>query len=70
VDFCVVEDGEPLKLVECKQGDNRLTPALVRFAGQFPCAESVLLVRELRQAEQRQGISIARAAPWVQALDA
>jgi predicted AAA+ superfamily ATPase len=70
VDFCVVEDGEPLKLVECKQGDNRLTPALVRFAGQFPCAESVLLVRELRQAEQRQGISIARAAPWLQALDA
>jgi predicted AAA+ superfamily ATPase len=70
VDFCVVEDGEPLKLVECKQGDNRLTSALVRFAGQFPCAESVLLVRELRQAEQRQGISIARAAPWLQALDA
>jgi hypothetical protein len=30
----------------------------------------VLLVRELRQPEQRKGISIARAAPWLQALDA
>ena len=70
VDFCVVEDGEPVKLVECKQADARLTPALVRFASQFPRAESVLLVRELRQPEQRPGISIARAAPWLQALDA
>ncbi|MFZ4652518.1 MAG: DUF4143 domain-containing protein, partial [Rubrivivax sp.] len=70
VDFCIVEDGAPTQLVECKQSDTRLAPALVRFSEQFPRAAAVQLVRELRQPERRQGVDIARAGPWLGGLDA
>jgi predicted AAA+ superfamily ATPase len=70
VDFCLVEEGAPATLVECKQADARPTPALVSFAARFPQARAVQLVRELRQAERRDGVDIAHAGAWLGELDA
>jgi predicted AAA+ superfamily ATPase len=70
VDFCIAEDGTPSRLVECKWADARPHGALKRFAAAFPGATATQLVRQLRQPEQRDGIEIVRAAPWLAALDA
>lgn len=65
VDFVVCEDGEPVYLIECKHADNRPSGALFRFAGQFPEAEAIQLVRELRQEEYRSPVSIVKGAEWL-----
>lgn len=70
VDFVLCEDGVPARLVECKHADNRPAPSLVKFAGLFPEAESIQLVRELRQEEYRFPVSIVKGANWLAELAA
>jgi len=70
VDFVLCNDNTPTHLIECKYADNKLSPALIKFASQFSEAEAVQLVRELRQEEYRCKISIARGAEWLAALSA
>lgn len=70
VDFVLCEDGMPTRLIECKHADNRPAPSLVKFAGLFPEAESIQLVRELRQEEYRFPVSIVKGANWLAELAA
>jgi len=70
VDFAFSEAGDLKQLIECKLGDNKPHRALARFAEQFPGADSVQLVYNLRQEEFRNGITITDAANWLARLAA
>jgi len=70
VDFALSEAGELTQLIECKLGDNKPHRALSRFAEQFPDAEAVQIVYNLRQEEFRNGIAITDAANWLARLAA
>mgnify|MGYP001187726768 FL=1 len=70
VDFALSEDNRLSHLIECKLSDPSLHRALTGFAAKFPEAESVQLVRDLRQEEFRAGVHICDAARWLAGLDA
>lgn len=70
VDFAFSEAGELTQLIECKLSDSKPHRALVRFAAQFPDAQAVQLVYNLRQEEFRNGIMITNAANWLSQLSA
>jgi uncharacterized protein len=70
VDFAFSESGELKQLIECKLGDHKPHRALARFAEQFPGAEAVQIVYNLRQEEFRNGITITDAANWLARLAA
>ncbi|MDO9011011.1 MAG: ATP-binding protein [Gallionella sp.] len=70
VDFALSEEGVLTQMIECKLGDNKPHRGLLRFAGQFPDAESVQIVYGLRQEEFRNGIRITDAANWLMGLSA
>jgi predicted AAA+ superfamily ATPase len=69
VDFCLSRDGELTHLVECKLSDAAPHRALLRFAAQFPTADSVQLVRDARQFDTRLGVTVQPAGPWLARLD-
>jgi len=64
------EEGMPSHLIECKYADNHPARSLVKFAGIFPGAESIQLVRDLRQEEYRNSVSIVKGADWLVELAA
>lgn len=68
VDFVLCEIGDPSFLIECKYADNRPGSTLIKFAGLFPNAEAIQLVRELRQEEYRSPVSILSGAKWLAEL--
>lgn len=68
VDFAFSEAGKLTQLIECKLSDNKPHRALTRFAAQFPEAQAVQLVYNLRQEEYRSGIIITNAANWLSKL--
>jgi predicted AAA+ superfamily ATPase len=70
VDFAFSEAGELTQLIESKLSDNKPHRALTRFAAQFPDAQAVQLVYNLRQEEFRNGIMITNAANWLSQLSA
>ena len=70
VDFALSEAGTLAQMIECKWGDNKPNRSLLRFAKQFPDAESVQIVYGLRQEEFRTGIRITDAANWLMGLSA
>jgi uncharacterized protein len=70
VDFCLSNGDELSHLIECKQSDSNPHRALMRFAQQFPAAQSVQLVRHLRQPEYVHSVHIERAAGWLHKLSA
>jgi hypothetical protein len=70
VDFVLCDDGAPIRLIECKLSGDRPTAALFKFAENFPAAEAILLVRELRQEEYRRPVAILRGADWLASLSA
>jgi hypothetical protein len=70
VDFVLCQDGAPTHLIECKHTDNHPTPSLMKFAGLFSNAQSIQLVRELRQEEYRRLVSIRKGADWLAELSA
>lgn len=70
VDFALVEEQRLTHLIECKWADAAPHRALRRFAAEFPDAEAVQIVRQLRQPEWRDGLQIADAAPWLAQLSA
>ena len=69
VDFALVEDGQPTRLIECKYADNALHRPLARFAEQFPLAEATQLVVDLNQEEQRGRIALRQAGGWLAELE-
>ncbi|MCX7063145.1 MAG: ATP-binding protein [Proteobacteria bacterium] len=70
IDFVVSENKQLTHLIECKLTDSALHRPLAGFAGKFPAAEAVQLVRSLRQEESRASVRTADAAGWLAALDA
>lgn len=70
VDFAVAEDRQLTHLIECKLADNAVHRPLASFAGRFPEAEALQLVRDLRQEELRGPLQIVDAARWLAGLDA
>ncbi len=70
VDFALAEGLTLTHLIECKWADASPHRALRRFAAEFPQAQAVQLVRDLRQPEWRDGLEIAQAAPWLAQLSA
>ncbi len=70
VDFAFSEAGKLKQMIECKLGDHKPHRALTRFAEQFPDAEAVQIVYNLRQEEFRNGITITDAANWLARLAA
>lgn len=70
IDFVVCESGLPQAFVECKLSDPAVPPYLAATAGRFPQAGATLLVRHLRQPEQRGRVTVERAADWLARLPA
>lgn len=70
VDFVLCEDGDPTHLLECKHADSRPASSLIKFAGLFPEAEFIQLVRELRQEEYHRPVSVVKGANWLAELAA
>ncbi len=70
VDFVLCENNTPVRLIESKHADNHPAPSLIKFAKLFPEAESIQLVRELRQEEYRRPVAIVKAAEWLAELSA
>ena len=68
IDFALCENGEPLGFAECKLSDPAVPPYLAAVAQRFPAAGASLLVRHLRQPEQRGRVSVERAAEWLARL--
>jgi uncharacterized protein len=67
IDFVVCESDTPLQFIECKWADPAVPPYLARTARRFPNAEAFLLVRHLRQTEQRHCVAVVRAEEWLAA---
>lgn len=65
IDFVLTENNEITHLIEAKHQDARIPRYLAQLSQQFPKARSLLLVRHLRQAEQRGSVQIEPAAPWL-----
>lgn len=70
IDFALCENGEPLGFAECKLSDPAVPPYLAAIAARFPSAGASLLVRYLRQPEQRGRVAVERAADWLARLSA
>lgn len=70
IDFALCENGEPLGFAECKLSDPAVPPFLATIAGRFPASGTSLLVRYLRQPEQRGRVAVERAADWLARLSA
>ncbi|MDP2795095.1 MAG: ATP-binding protein [Sulfurisoma sp.] len=70
IDFALCEKGEPVGFAECKLADPNIPPYLAAIAERFPGAGATLLVRHLRQPEQRGRVAVERAADWLARLSA
>jgi predicted AAA+ superfamily ATPase len=70
VNFALSENNQLTHLIECKLADNTVHRALAGFAGKFPAAAAIQLVRDLRQPEYRASVSISDAADWLAGLAA
>lgn len=70
IDFALCEGDEPLGFAECKLTDPHVPPYLAAIAGRFPSAGATVLVRHLRQPEQRGRVTVERAADWLARLAA
>jgi len=70
IDFALCENGEPLGFAECKLSDPAVPPYLAAITERFPSAGASLLVRYLRQPEQRGRVAVERAADWLARLAA
>ncbi|MDP2752088.1 MAG: ATP-binding protein [Rhodocyclaceae bacterium] len=70
IDFVLCERSNPFHFIECKLSDLTVPPYLLATATRFPSAKNTLLVRYLRQPEQRGPIAIERAADWLASLAA
>lgn len=77
VDFALSQDAELTHLVECKLHDTKPHRALQRFAGEWPQAQAVQLLREstvesdvpANPSGGTGAISLRDAAPWLMGLD-
>lgn len=65
IDFVLCENGEPVHFAECKLTDPNVPAFLASITERFPNSRATLLVRHLRQPEQRGRVAVERAAEWL-----
>jgi len=70
VDFCISEGETLTDLIECKLTDAKPHRALVRFAAEWPGAQALQLVRDLRQPRVHNKLRVIAAAGWLAQLSA
>ena len=70
IDFALCEKGQPVGFAECKWTDPNVPTYLAAIAERFPGAGATLLVRHLRQTEQRGRVAVERASDWLARLAA
>jgi len=70
IDLVLCESGEPLEFAECKLSDASVPPYLASMAARFPEARCSLVVRHLRQPEQRGAVRVIQGAEWLAGLAA
>jgi hypothetical protein len=58
------------QLIEVKLSDDVPSASLHFFRKQMPAASACLLVHNLRREQQRDGVSIHQAGPWLARLSA
>lgn len=68
IDFVLTENDQITHLLEAKHQDTQVPRYLAQLAEQFPTAQSLLLVRHLRQPEQHGRVRIEPAAEWLAEL--
>jgi predicted AAA+ superfamily ATPase len=70
IDFALSHGNRLTHLIECKWADATPHKAFAKFIPFWPDAQAVQLVRHLRNAEQRNGVQMVQAAPWLAGLAA
>ena len=70
VDFCISEGETLIDLIECKLTDAKPHRALARFAAEWPDAQAIQLVRDLRQPRVHDKLRVTAAAGWLAQLSA
>ena len=70
IDFALSNGKALTHLIECKWADNTPHAAFNRISPMWPKAKAIQLVRHLRNDEERNGVRIAQAAPWLAELAA
>ena len=70
VDFVVVSENKPEKIIEVKLTDKTPAKSLTYLAGLFPQAQAIQLVHHLHQEENQAGIHLLRAGDWLSGLEA
>ncbi len=69
IDFVIVMEGTPHKLIEVKLSDKTPTRSMHYFAGQFANTQNIHLVHHLHQEEHVAGLDILRASNWLAGLN-
>ena len=70
IDFALSNAKALTHLIECKWSENTPHPAFSKIVPMWPKAHAIQLVRHLRNDEERSGVRIAAAAPWLAGLAA
>ena len=70
IDFALSSGNALSHLIECKWTDSAPHPAFRKIMPMWPKAQAIQLVRHLRTNEERNGVRITQAAPWLAGLAA
>ena len=70
VDFAIAKKGKLHQIIEAKLSDSTPSPALSYFIKRMPGVTGYQLVKNVRQEETRDGITIASASKWLAKLSA
>ncbi|MCO6472317.1 MAG: ATP-binding protein [Melioribacteraceae bacterium] len=70
IDFVLSENETPQKFIEVKLSDKQITPSLKYFSTRYPDVESIQLVHNLKQEEERDSIKLLNASRWLTELSA
>ncbi len=70
IDFALISDDRPTSLIEVKTSGGDIPPALIQFKKRLPQAEAILLIHNLRQEQDKNGVALRRAGDWLAGLEA
>lgn len=70
IDFALSSGAALTHLIECKWTDSSPHPAFNKIMPMWPKVQAIQLVRHLRNDEERNGVRMVQAAPWLAGLAA
>lgn len=70
IDFALISDDRPTSLIEVKTSGGDIPPALIQLKKRLPQAEAILLIHNLRQEQDKNGVALRRAGDWLAGLEA